>query len=724
MKKLTIIGLLLICLVVIAQVITHPGYAPKVNTYGNAFNRLVADSAMHIPQHPCICAMDADTTPQLFIFADSLRGFWNGNYYNFGHSGGTGGGSFTADEVSLHLTGSVFSIKNTWTGQTTINTVGTITTGIWNGTQIADGFIASAPTWNAKLGSTLNSAQIFVGNGSNIATGVSMSGDGSLNNSGVFSLASVITGGNCTSCNITYDAKGRITVAANGTPGSAPFPDNGAIIKNNADNTRLLILSAAAIATATTRTWTFPNTNGIVARNDGAQTFLGTQTFASAPNLTGASTTGYVWTALDNAGNGGWAVGGSGGGLNQLTGDGTAGPGTGSQAFTLATVNGTVGTFGDGVHIPRITVNAKGLITNVVSNYIDSTIFLTVYAFNNSSATFNVRTPGTGANAIVTAFVNAGALVIPKWQPGYSIAPFFVAADSLIRISIDTSCISCAASKDYVNARMGGGGGGGTPGGATFDLQWNNAGAFNGGQFTIDPTNAIMGISKTQNNEIGYSAINFSTGAAGGVTYTASNGSITTKFGQYGSGNSFGMIPASSGFINSNAVHFGVFNYNNAGAIEFGVGASITLPTVRLTLTQLQIVPSILATGTTGDSLLMYRASNNAVYALGVNQLPGSGTVLTRQNITSGGTATVSGSNYIVTYNNSSPLTNTLTMPASPVDLQEVEVEFVNQPVTFTIVANSGQAMNEASPSSGYTYVTGEHLKWRWNSAVSKWNKE
>lgn len=44
-------------------------------------------------------------------------------------------------------------------------------------------------------------------------------------------------------------------------------------------------------------------------------------------------------------------------GINQLTGDGTAGPGNGSQAFTLATVNSNVGTFASE------TVNAKGLVT-------------------------------------------------------------------------------------------------------------------------------------------------------------------------------------------------------------------------------------------------------------------------------------------------------------------------------------------------------------------------
>ena len=35
-------------------------------------------------------------------------------------------------------------------GSTSIDTLGTITTGVWNGTPIADSYIASASTWNAK----------------------------------------------------------------------------------------------------------------------------------------------------------------------------------------------------------------------------------------------------------------------------------------------------------------------------------------------------------------------------------------------------------------------------------------------------------------------------------------------------------------------------------------------------------------------------------------------
>lgn len=55
--------------------------------------------------------------------------------------------------------------------------------------------------------------------------------------------------------------------------------------------------------------------------------------------------------------------GGGGGGITQLTGDGTAGPGSGSVPFTLATVNGSPGSCGDSTHVCQITTNGKGLVT-------------------------------------------------------------------------------------------------------------------------------------------------------------------------------------------------------------------------------------------------------------------------------------------------------------------------------------------------------------------------
>ena len=39
---------------------------------------------------------------------------------------------------------------SSWNGSTNISTLGTITSGIWNGTKINDTYINSASIWNAK----------------------------------------------------------------------------------------------------------------------------------------------------------------------------------------------------------------------------------------------------------------------------------------------------------------------------------------------------------------------------------------------------------------------------------------------------------------------------------------------------------------------------------------------------------------------------------------------
>ena len=57
------------------------------------------------------------------------------------------------------------------------------------------------------------------------------------------------------------------------------------------------------------------------------------------------------------------AASASAGGITQLTGDATAGPGSGSQALTLATVNTGPGTCGDATHVCQITTNGKGQTT-------------------------------------------------------------------------------------------------------------------------------------------------------------------------------------------------------------------------------------------------------------------------------------------------------------------------------------------------------------------------
>jgi hypothetical protein len=54
-------------------------------------------------------------------------------------------------------------------------------------------------------------------------------------------------------------------------------------------------------------------------------------------------------------------------GIIQLSGDATAGPGSGNQALTFATVNSGPGVCGDATHVCQVTTNGKGLVTGQAS---------------------------------------------------------------------------------------------------------------------------------------------------------------------------------------------------------------------------------------------------------------------------------------------------------------------------------------------------------------------
>jgi hypothetical protein len=67
------------------------------------------------------------------------------------YNNGTGTFSYTSPTKTTVGLGNVENTAlSTWAGSGNITTVGTITTGVWNATAIADTYIASASTWNGK----------------------------------------------------------------------------------------------------------------------------------------------------------------------------------------------------------------------------------------------------------------------------------------------------------------------------------------------------------------------------------------------------------------------------------------------------------------------------------------------------------------------------------------------------------------------------------------------
>ncbi len=106
----------------------------------------------------------------------------------------------------------------------------------------------------------------------------------------------------------------------------------------------------------------------------------------------------------------------------------------------------------------------------------------------------------------------------------------------------------------------------------------------------------------------------------------------------------------------------------------------------------------------------------------------GGGSSLTRQPITSGTTATITGGNYLVTLDFSSTIAAfTLTTPASPSDKDVIEIEAGGTITSgivvtaFTLVANSGQTLLQASNPNGPISAGSFVGKWVYRSSTSQW---
>lgn len=334
---------------------------------------LDAVSTVSIDPTPNGLSIDANQVLSLALSSTSTTGAlsstdWNtfngkqpaGNYITAltGDATATGPGSVALTLATVN--GNVGSFGTaTQTSTFTVNAKGLITAASNTSIQIAESQVTNLVSdLAAKQSTTLTNTHILVGNGSNVATDVALSGDATLANTGALTLATV--NGNVGSfgtatqtSTFTVNGKGLITAAS-----------NTSIQITEAQVTNLTTDLAGKLTTTLTS----------------AHLFVG-----NGSNV-----------ATDVA----------------LSGDATL---SNTGALTLATVNSNTGSFGSSTSIPNFTVNGKGLITAAGSNVVIApagTLTGTTLAANVvTSSLTTVGTIGTGVwqgTAVAIGFGGTG----------------------------------------------------------------------------------------------------------------------------------------------------------------------------------------------------------------------------------------------------------------------------------------------------------------------------
>jgi len=193
------------------------------------------------------------------------------------------------------------------------------TISITQASSVNAGFLSSSDwsSFNTKLTSNLASGTIFIGNSSGSATGVTVTGDATLNNSGVLTLASTgVASGSYSQ--VSVDAKGRVTAGsvnqdlaavsgtlavANGGTGAATLPAGSLVVGNGTSAVNSLAGGAAGnvIYAVSSTSWASgsPNTAGLVDLFS-AQTISGDKSFSNNINVRNGNAVRYYNPANTN----------------------------------------------------------------------------------------------------------------------------------------------------------------------------------------------------------------------------------------------------------------------------------------------------------------------------------------------------------------------------------------------------------------------------------------
>ncbi len=193
----------------------------------------------------------------------------------------------------------IFDIASTYAGQTSITTLGTIASGTWQGTAIADAYIASAATWNAKLGTsggTLTGALNYAPSVTVPSAGTTDIGNANSNNIVISGTTTITSFGTCSEGIVRYIRfTGALTLTHNATslilPNSSNITTqtNDTAIFRSLGSGNWMCISYKSVTALTTNTIPYFDgtkfVNGGITDNGSGNIIIGGNALLSSPSF-------------------------------------------------------------------------------------------------------------------------------------------------------------------------------------------------------------------------------------------------------------------------------------------------------------------------------------------------------------------------------------------------------------------------------------------------------
>ncbi len=255
----------------------------------------------------------------------------------------------------------------------------------------------------------LSSAKIWVGSGVGTAQQRSISGDASLNNTGVLTLSNVASAGSYTLSNITLDSKGRVTSASSTTPQSFQVSSDSNITIGLTGTPLTALLQPIELSIGLSSTPNIGNASGTTLGLSGQLTssvVTGTaplviNSTTRVSNLNVASA-GIADTVITNADLSGVITSvGNVTNVNSQTGTGSTFVMNNSPVLITPNIGAATGT----------TLNLSGRLTSTVAT--GTAPF--VVASTSQVANLNAATAGSASNVTILNDASVNATVYPTW---------------------------------------------------------------------------------------------------------------------------------------------------------------------------------------------------------------------------------------------------------------------------------------------------------------------